>query len=223
MDAARTIDEYQAQITRIRIGANKRRAEAWAMVPETVLGIQLTPITPAIYSLLIGTGNAYFTGRVPKEGDLRNFVWFCSPQFNPDSPLVSLRWKPWQMAKLNIALKRGATWKTRNEAIVSNFYRACLQIHEIINGTFKDGVPSVETEEEVQPLAAALEAQVLDMFAREYKQWPLPKPVRHTPIKQLYQLARCIDRRALGKEAKYYDADENACTKSFLETINARN
>lgn len=193
------------------------------MVPETVLGIQLNPITPAIYSLLVGTGNAYFTGRIPKEADLRNFIWFCSPQFNADSPLLSARWKWLQMWRLKMALSMGAKWKTRSETIVGNFYKSCLQIHEIIHSTFKDGVGSVDTVEEPQPLAASIEAQIIDMFAREYKQWPMPKPVRHTPIKQLYQLARCIDRRNLGKDAKYYDSDENACTKRFLETINARN
>jgi len=223
MEAAKTFEEYEAQIASIRIGANKRRAEAWAMVPETVLGIQLNPITPAIYSLLVGTGNAYFTGRIPKEGDLRNFIWFCSPQFNPDAPLASLRLKWWQMVRLRLALIRGANWKNRNEAIISNFYRACLQIHEIIHGTFKDGVPNVETGEAQLPLAASLEAQVIDIFAREYQQWPLPNPVRHTPIKQLYQLARCIDRNKLGRDAKYHDSDENTATREFLTGLNRRN
>ena len=193
------------------------------MVPETVLGIQLNPITPAIYSLLVGTGNAYVVGGIPKESDLRNFVWFCSPQFNADAPILSIRWKWLQMFRLKIALCRASTWKQRNEAIVANYYKACFQIHEIIRDTFKDGVAPVETEEPAEPLAASIEAQVIDMFAREYKQWPMPKPVRHTPIKQLYQLARCIDRRNLGKEAKYYDADENACTHRFLEIINPQN
>jgi hypothetical protein len=222
MEPARTLEEYQAQLALIRVGANKRRAEAWAMVPESVLGIQLTPITPAIHSLLVGTGNAYFCGRIPTEGDLRNFIWFCSPQFNPDRPIVSLRWKWLQMHRLKMALRRGTKWGMRHE-VVNNFYRACLGIHGIIHTTFRDGLPHVESDEPTQPLAASLEAQLVDMFAREYKQWPMPLPVRHTPIKQLYQLARCIDRRHLGKGAKYYDSDENTCTKRFLETINSRN
>lgn len=224
MDAAKTIEEYQGQINAIRAQAHKRRAEAWAMVPESVLGIELNPITPAIYSLLTGTGNAYFTGRIPTGDDLWQFVWFCSPQFNPDSPVASLRWRWLQQWRLRTALLRGATWKTRNEAMTSNFYRACLHIHEIIQNTFRDGAAIVEGEEPSLPLAASLEAEVIDMFAREYQQWPLPRPVRHTPIKQLYQLARCIDRKRLGREAKYHDSDENRCTKRFLENLNpARN
>jgi len=223
MEAAKTFEEYEAQIASIRIGANKRRAEAWAMVPETVLGIQLNPITPAIYSLLVGTGNAYFTGRIPKEGDLRNFIWFCSPSFHPDEPKPAIFRKAWLMAKLNMRLRRGSTKKNRSAVMMGNFYKACLQIHEIVAATFKDGIPNVETEEPTIPLAASLEAQLVDVFACAYQQWPMPKPVRHTPIKQLYQLARCIDRRGLGKDAKYYDADENRVTKQFLEGVNARN
>lgn len=223
MEAARTIEEYQAQIAAIRTGANQRRAEAWAMVPEEVLGIQLNPITPAIFSLLVGTGNAYLTGRIPKEGDLRNFIWFCSPQFNPDAASHSSFRKAWLMAKLNLRLRQGSNRKNQPSVVMGNFYKACLQIHQIVSDTLKDGVPNVETEEPVAPLAASLEAQLVDIFSCAYQQWMMPKPVRHTPIKQLYQLARCIDRRGLGKDAKYHDSDENRCTKLFLEEANARN
>ena len=77
MEAPKTIEELDQRIAGIRQAAQKRRAEAWAMVPESVLGIELIPLTPARYSILRGIGNAYFTGLVPREHDLRNFVWFC--------------------------------------------------------------------------------------------------------------------------------------------------
>lgn len=192
------------------------------MVPETVLGIRLNPITPAIYSLLVGTNNAYLTGGVPRESDLRNFVWFCSPQFNPDNPLGSLRWKWLQMWRLKRALWRGANRHNKAERVLANFYRGCLDVHEIIRATFKDGV-APRDDGELTPIAAGLEAQIVDMFAREYQMWPLPRPVRHTPIKQLYQLARCIDRHNLGADAKYYDQDENDVMKRVLLDANMRN
>lgn len=220
MEPARNIEEYEAQIQTIRQQAHKRRSEAWAMVPETVLGIELNPITPAIHTLLVGTGNAYVTGNVPGEADLRNFVWFCSQKFNPDHPNLSLRWKWWVMLKLRLAINRGATRKNRPQVILRNFYTACEQVHEILANTFSDGC---SPGNQGKPLAAALEAQVIDMFAREYKQWPMPNPVRHTPIKQLYQLARCIDRRNLGKEDNYFDPREDECTRSFLAALNSRN
>ncbi len=220
MQPARNLEEYEAQIAEIREGAAKRRAEAWAMVPDTILGVEVNAITPAIYTLLVATDNAYVYGRVPVEADLRNFVWFCSPYFNPDSPTLSLRWKPWQMYKLNRALGCFLPKKYRAKIVNENFYRACLQIHTLIANTFKDGLPG---NEESLPLAAAFEAQMLDTFAREYRQWPLPKPVRHTPIKQLYQLARCIDRAMMGKNAPYYDRDEILCEQRFLESMNAKN
>lgn len=220
MQAARNTEEYEAQIADIRNGAFKRRAEAWAMVMETVLGIEVNPITPAIYTLLVATENAYVLGRVPVESDLRNFIWFCSPQFNPDSPTLSLRWKPWQMYKLNKALGCFLPKKHRAQVILENFYRGCLEIHMLVANTFKDGVAGGD---EGMPLAASFEAQMLDTFAREYRQWPLPKPVRHTPIKQLYQLNRCIDHSLHGKNAPYYDRDEMACTERFLSGHNTKN
>ena len=104
---------------------------------------------------------------------------------------------------------------------MANFYRACLDIHEIIDSTFLDR-PGM-SDEESKPLAASYEAQILDMFAREYAQWPLPQPMRHTPIKQLYQLARCIDRNYGGNKALYHDAAESALDRAFLAVINQSN
>lgn len=219
MEPARNMEEYQAQLAQIRSAAHKRRAEAWAMVPETVLGLELNPITPAIYSLLVGTGNAYLTGRVPKEADLRNFVWFCSPQFNPDKP-TKTRWRALQMWRLDRAMSAHSTRTTRAERITENFYRACLQIHKIIDETFCD---TPFPAEENTPVAASLESSFIDTFAREYMTWPLTRPVRHTPIKQLNQLSRCIDRRYAGKDDKYYDRDENIATAQFLGAMNVRN
>lgn len=214
------MEEYEAQIAEIRDAAAKRRAAAWAQVPETVLGLELNPITPAIYSLLVATENAYVFGRVPQESDLRNFVWFCSPYFKPDSPILSLRWKPWQMYKLNRTLGAFTKKRVRNKIVMERFYKACRQIHEIIHNTFKDGAGGGESG---LPLAASLEAQMIDIFARQYLSWPLPKPVRHTPIKQLNQLARCIDRSLFGDKAGYYDRDEIACEERFLTAMNAKN
>jgi hypothetical protein len=121
------------------------------------------------------------------------------------------------MWQLNRALNIGANLKNRDRIITENFYRACLQIHEIVHETFRDGPGSSEGGE---PLAASLEAQVCDMFAREYQMWPLPQPVRHTAIKQLYQLARCIDRQKFGAEDTYYDRAENQATEAFLTALN---
>lgn len=220
MEAPRTDEEYSQRIEAIRLASQKRRAEAWAMVPETVLGLELVPLTPARYSILRGIGNAYLTGRVPGEADLRNFIWFCSPKFNPDSPLASLRWKPMVLWQLNRMLGCYSFLVRRDEIVMQNFYRACLQIHEIVDSTFRDSPPNGE---DGQPLAASYEAQVINLFAQEYQMWPLPQPIRHTPIKQLNQLARCIDRYNGGKEDTYYDREEHNLTMDYLGTANARN
>lgn len=190
------------------------------MVPETVLGIPLNPITPAIYSILLGTHNAYVYGRIPREADLRNFIWFCSQYFNPDKPISSLRWRPWVMCRLIWALHRTHIDVTHKFKTTANFLKASLEINEIIESTFMDCAGVINPS---SPLAASMEARMVDLFAREYRMWPLPKSIRHTPIKQLMQLARCVDRYHLGDGDVYYDRNENATTREFLEVVNRRN
>lgn len=223
LDTPRTIEEYNAAVERVRMASASRRTQAWANVPERVLGLELRPITPAIFTVLCGTENAFVWGRLPLEHDLRNFVWFCSPQFDADKPVWSAKWRPVQMFRLNCALKRRAYHKQKPaEAILKNFLTGCAEVREILARTNADCVPptTVEGEPEEKPLAAAQEAQFVDLFAREYKHWPLPQPVRHTPIMQLNQLARCIDRSTLGYKARYYDPAEHALDRAFLATLN---
>lgn len=221
LETPRTIEEYRLAVERVRRQSARRRTEAWACVPETVLGIELSPITPARYSALVGTENAFLSGCFPLESDLRNFIWFCSPQFNPDSPIASLRWKPLQMYRLKCALGRHARGDSKPESVLKNFITACAEINRMVETAFADRLPG--NDDNPKPLAAALEAQLVDMFAREYQHWPLPQPMRHTPIKQLYQLARCIDRNSLGNRACYFDPAEWALDRAFLGAINPNN
>lgn len=217
-ESPRTIEEYHEAVKRVRQESAKRRTLAWANLPETVLGMELNAITPAILSILVSTENAFLLGERAGEHDLRNFVWFCSPLFNPDAPTFSLSKKPLQMFRLNCALKRRSKWKQpKGQAVISNFVAACMDINQILSATFADGLPSGG---DGTPLAASLEAQLIDSFAREYLAWPLPKPVRHTPIKQLFQLARCIDRVRCGEQARYFDPAESAVDKAFFAAIN---
>ncbi len=217
----RTIEEYNEAVGRVRKESALRRTRAWACVPETVLGIELSPITPARYTALVATNNAFIFGRLPMEHDLRNFIWFCSPQFNPDAPMLSTRWKPLQMFRLNNALTKRPRKQPKDEAVFQHFAQAIVEIRAIIELTFSDGLPASDGNH--KPVAASMEAQLVDMFAREYAQWPLPQPMRHTPIKQLYQLARCIDRNYGGSKAVYHDPAEAALDRAFLAVINQSN
>lgn len=221
LDAPRTIEQYQAAVDQVRRHSARRRTVAWASVPETVLGINLRPLTPAIYTALSGTGNAFLSDANPREHDLRNFVWFCSPSFNPDNPGRSAKWRRWQMLRLRMALGKRRRGQSRSVAVMHNFASACAEVYAILDAAFADSKPRVDGPS--RPIAASFEAQLVDSFAREYLMWPLPQPIRHTPIKQLMQMARCIDRRTLGADDKYFDRAENDTDRRFLEAINQRN
>jgi hypothetical protein len=214
-----TPQDYLSERDRLREGAAQRRCEAWCARPERVLGMALEPITPARYSVLAGTENAFVCGGMPTLAQLNNFVWFCSPQFDPDKPLDSRSRAPGVLAELRRRLIPRWTWRNRDVVALANFRQAIDDVRAIMDSTFADAMPARETPGE-RPLAAAMEAQFLDRFANEYRFWPLDTPIRHTPLKMLFQLARCIDRRNAGEKDIYTDRSELSLDERFLRSLN---
>jgi hypothetical protein len=218
--------EYNAEITRIRAAAAERRACAWAAVPERVLGLALRPITPATFALLVGTQNAFVMGRRAVEADVKNFLLFHSPAFDPDAPQPRflLRWlHDRRLARVLCPLTTGWRLKRKERRTLRamvremNLLHATREIAEIVRDTFADGLSGGNDN---QPVAASLVAQLYDLFGCECQTWLLPTPLRHTPIKQLYQLARCHDRRELGNRSGYYDRAEEELNGRYLEFLN---
>lgn len=85
------------------------------------------------------------------------------------------------------------------------------QIAEILAESFADAPPPTGTGSGV---GASLEAQFIDLFAREYG-WT-PERTSATPIRQLYQFLRCINRTD-------FDADEARIIAEDLAAANAKN
>jgi hypothetical protein len=214
--------DYSTAIETARRASSRRRSSAWARVPEDVLGLPLSPITPATFDLLHGTGNAFVCGGVPALADVRNFILFHSRGFDPDSPTA--RFFPRFRIRLCIERALCPTFtppKRRAAIIAENLRRAVQEIRDIVTATWADALPGNDDADSGPTLAASLHAQLADMFAREYHHWPHPLPLRHTPISQLFQLARCVDRHHLGSSAVYYDRDEAALLRDFLRDANA--
>ncbi len=215
-----TENEYLASRGRLREASIKKRAQAWCVCPDRVLGIELQPLTPARYSVLVGSENAFVCGGIPTLSHLRNFVWFCSREFDPDQPAKSMLHRGRVMRRLNRALLPHFTFHQRLETVKTNFDRAIADIRQIAEDTFFDAIPSRSGDND-HPLGASLEAQMIDCFIREYgSAWPFKTPIRHTPLKQLFQLMRCIDRRYLGEKDPYADLDERRLDLEYLRSIN---
>lgn len=221
--------DLQQRLTAAAAAATLRRAEAWVAVRPTVLGISLRPLSLATFDLLVASGNAFVTGRSPVLADVRNFILFHSPSFDPDSPETSLAKLPSRIAiawRTSRALCPPRPPFRRCKAVTAErFLRAISEIRALLDAAWADALPPADLTDESAPppsrVAAALHAQFADMVARDYRLWPFAQPLRHMPIAQLHQLARCSDRAALGAGATYYDRDEYAAMREFLRTANA--
>lgn len=214
-----TDHEYSTALARVQQQSAERRSVAWAPVPQRVLGLRLRPITPATFDLMHGTGNAFICGKAPVLADVENFILFHAPEFDPDCPAP--RW----FSRFRIAWRTAAAlcplFTMRRQSVwAQQFLRAVREIRAIVADTWADALPGNDGEDASPTLAASLHAQLADTFAREYHTWPLATPFRHTPLAQLFQLARCIDRYHLGREALYFDRAEAALTRNYLAAAN---
>jgi hypothetical protein len=186
------------QLGEYRAAQATRRAEAFCDAPEYVLGIEVRPLTPATFSMLLATGNAFITGGKPGELDVRNYIWLHSPLFchigNKDFYARRKR----ALRKVDVALCEPWRRRLRLGATPGRYYpallRAMTEIRALIESAFADaGSPSARPS---KPLAT-LEAFFVHEFAVAYH-W-MPDRTRHMPLRQIIQMHRCI-RAARGDE-----------------------
>lgn len=205
-------------LSEIRKRAALRRSAAFCPGLDYVLGIPCRPISPATYSMLHSTGSRFLHGGEPMEGCIRNYLWFHSPQFVPAdhphakrirrralAPFMRVLVGPWlarfairrlQPHRYTVVLALAAT------DIAAHLEEAFIDAPE---GSGKPGAP-----------VAGLEAQLVDLFAREYG-WQ-PKQTSATPMRQIFQLVRCIKAHN-GDEIN--DAAESALLAAHLRAKNA--
>lgn len=207
---------YLPALTEYRAAATKRRAAAFCDVMDSVLGEEVKPLTPAIFSMLLATGNAFVCGGRISERDLREFVLFSSPHYiTPGKP-------GWKRAKaralrgLNFELhqpwRRWVGLQRDPNRAAAVFQIAASEIKAIIDEAFADA-PAASARP--SRAIATMEAFLIHEFATAY-QWP-PERTRNTPIKTLMQLHRCI-RTARGVEVD--DEGENRILTAHLKAKN---
>jgi hypothetical protein len=205
------------EIPEYRAAQAKRRAEAFCDAPEYVLGVEVRPLTPATFSMLLATGNSFICGGKPTELDVRHYLWIHAPTFchcgDPARdkkykaalrPLDRALCEPWR--KL---LGLGASHARYFPAL----WRAVVEIRQLVENAFADAGSA--SGRPGKPLAT-LEAFFIHEMAIAYH-W-VPERTRHTPLRQIIQLHRCI-RGARGDEVG--DEGEDNILASHLEKRNA--
>ena len=154
--------DHATLIETARRRSARRRSAAWASVPEDVLGLPLSPITPATFDLLHGTGNAFVSGHPPTLADVRNFILYHSPDFDPDHPTARF-WPRFRISlRISAALCPPLTPRARRAAITAaNLTRAITEIRAIVTATWADALPGNDDETAGPSLAACLHAQLV--------------------------------------------------------------
>jgi hypothetical protein len=207
---------YSTRLLVARYQTSRRRAAAMCLPDDLVMGLYLRPITPASFSMLLATGNAFtLAGIEPRIADIRDYIWFHSSGFTTDLTRAKAE-KSAVMAKLERhALPPWRAWRYSRASRLSirsmAYALAGNQIAEIVAESFADAPPPSSGGGGV---GASLEAQFIDLFAREYG-WE-PERISATPIRQLYQFLRCIN-------PTDYDADEARIIAEDLAAANAKN
>jgi hypothetical protein len=168
-----------------------RRAAAFCDLPDYVLGIPVLPVTPRTFSMLFAIESRFIFGGQPMEGDVRNFLWFHSPLYANCAVAGWQGRKRRALAPLcrQLGVERWRRWL--GLGISADRYAAALvlaisDINKILDDAFADAPRGKSTK---APLAS-LEATLIHEFAAAYD-WT-PERTRNTPLRQLFQLNRCV-------------------------------
>lgn len=191
----------------------RRRAIAFCDAPEYVFGIEVKPITPATWTMLVATGSRFIKGETALEADVRNYLWFHSPDYD----LTASKRKREHVLR-RFTLKATHPWlrwlglKPSMNRYCTVLFATAQEIEALITDDFADA-PQV-TGALGKPMAT-LESQLIVEFARELH-WS-PEQTRHTPLRKLFQHLRCI-KASKGDEPG--DAAEDALLYAHLKARN---
>jgi hypothetical protein len=195
-----------------RESAARRRAEAFCDAPEYVFGIEVKPLTPATFSMLLATGNRFLSSDAPGEADIRNYLWFHSPLYAHCGVRTWPLRKRWALRRFTRhCAQPWRRWLGLQPSVAhygATLLMAATDIRGLINAAFADAAPASGSAS--APIAT-LEGQLIHLFAQTY-QWA-PERTRRTPLRQLFQLHRLI-RSGSGDEVR--DATEEHMLAAHL-------
>lgn len=188
-----------------RAGATSKLTAAFCDVPDYVLGCAVQPITLRTFSMLMASRNRFVTGGIPLLDDVIYFIWFHSSRYVP-AHHPSYRWRKWLALRPMTRVMRGNAehWAT---ALVM----AIGEIREILEQAF-----ACATRGKPGPVIACLEAQMIHVFAQAYH-WT-PEVTRSIPLRQLFQLDRCLSR---SRGVDVQDISEDEIVAAHLTRKNA--
>lgn len=173
-----------------RAEASKRRAAAFCDAPDYVLGQEVRPLTPRTFSMLLAVDCHFIVGGRATEGDVRNYLWFHSPDWCHSGVAG---WQRRKAQAIRPLLRELASPIRRAMGLPLDLARygaalalAVADVRRLVEEAFAD-CPAGSGD---GVAVATMEAQMVNTFAREYH-WTAEQ-TRNTPLRQLFQLLRCL-------------------------------
>lgn len=205
---------YLPELTEYRAAQVKRRAEAFCDIPHYVLGTPIKPITPASFTRLLAAENRFICGGVAEIEDVWRFVWNHSPLYCPRAQWF-FRLRKWVgLRRLRFQFNYPPSGHNKADWQRAVLVLATAEIRQIVNDTFAD-LPAKSARPGKQ--IATNEAFFIHEFSVAYN-WT-PERTRHTPIRKLLQLHRCI-RSARGDDVS--DDGEDNILAAHMDKMNAQ-
>lgn len=181
-------DVYSPEQLTARRASSRRRAVAMVSEYDEILGFTVRALSPATHSRLVVIDSPFLYRVAGGASDVRDYLWFHWPAFDAQGlgrdafqraleARINPPWRGWRTSRA-----------ARHDIVAAAYARASIQIQELCTIAFADDGPGGEGGKRV---SAALEAQLIDIFAERYR-WE-PDRTRHTPLRQLYQLLNCIN------------------------------
>ncbi len=197
-----------------RAAAAQRLAEAACDVPDVVCGQRVRPLTPASFSMLAATRSPFVSGGRPRESDVRDYLWFHSPLWCPFGARF-FRLRKWHALR-RFNHRMGRTWLRHLRRPFDRTIVLALAVDEIETLVDQAFACAPGGGGKGRAPLATLEAHLIHAFASAYG-W-LPERTRHTPLRLLLQLDRCL-RLARGETVR--DSTEEAMLFAHLQARNA--
>jgi len=171
------------------------RDAAFLDMPESILGLQVNPLTIRIFLALNGIASPFVRGEAATAADVARFLWAVSPLYSPT----------YHKARANFV---AGLRKLKAEPLTK-------AIRAYMDEAFLDA-PAANTEGESGAPFASWASALVDFLASQYS-WS-EREILDMPLKRAWQYVRRIQKRKNPKQAQFNPSDK--VRGDWLATVN---
>ncbi len=188
MDLLDQIPGYREALDR----ESQSRRGAFLGLPEIICGLSVLPLTLSHLLLLQFAGSPFIlTGRTPTPGEIAQFLWIVSPQYDRVRELPADTWE-----------FRRTRWRFLRSIRKLDYVSVCKSISVYVDESFQDS-PGGSGENRIEHYSGV--ASIVAAIAAELH-WSEAEILR-IPLKRIFQYQRCIIKRHDSKAIFFNPSD----------------